>query len=75
MTNEFMGYLLTTDECEALHECLMEIREKKKQEQRRYECKREIFSKINEAVNAIGLAETKRIMRELNRELRVNTTD
>lgn len=75
MTNEFMGYLLTTDECEALHECLMEIREKKRQEQRRYECKREIFFKINEAINTIGLDETKRIVRELNRELRENTTD
>ena len=70
MTNEFMGYLLTTDEREALHKCLMEIREKKAQEQRRHECKREILSKINEAINTIGLDETKRIVRELNRELR-----
>ncbi len=71
MKNEFMGYLITADEREALHKYLMEIREKKAQEQRRYECKREILSKINEAINTIGLDETKRIVRELNRELRM----
>lgn len=75
MTNEFMGYTLTTDECEVLHKCLMEIREKKRQERQRYECKIAISFQIDKAVNTIGLAETKRIVRELNRELRENTTD
>lgn len=71
MTTEFMGYTLTTDECEALHECLMEIREKKRQERLREHCKAAISFQIEEAVNTIGLDETKRIVRELNRELRM----
>ncbi len=75
MTNEFMGYLLTTDECEALHDCLMKIREKKKQERLRQDCKEAIASQINKAIVTIGLDETKRIVRELNRELREGTTD
>lgn len=75
MTNEFMGYTLTTDECEALHECLMEIREKKRQERLRQECKAAITLQVHKTINTIGLDETKRIVRELNRELRENTTD
>lgn len=75
MTNEFMGYTLTTDECEALHEYLMEIREKKRQERLRQTCKHAISFQIDSAINAIGLDETKRIVRELNRELREHTAD
>ena len=75
MTNEFMGYTLTTDECEALHECLMEIKEKKRQERLRQSCKHAISFQIDAAINAIGLDETKRIVRELNRELRENTAN
>ncbi len=73
--NEFMGYTLTTDECEALHECLMKIRETKRQERLRYECKIAISFQIDKAINTIGLDETKRIVRELNRELRENTAN
>ena len=69
-SNEFMGYTLTTDECEALHECLMEIREKKRQERLHQECKAAITLQVHKAINTIGLDETKRIVRELNRELR-----
>ena len=75
MTNEFMGYTLTADECEALHECLMEIREQKKQERLRQSCKHAISFQIDSAINAIGLDETKRIVRELNRELREGTAN
>lgn len=71
MTNEFMGYTLTTDECEAL----MKIREKKNQERLRQSCKHAISFQIDSAINAIGLDETKRIVRELNRELRENTVN
>ena len=73
--NEFMGYTLTTDECEALYDYLVKIREKKRQERQRQACKNAISWQINEAINTIGLDETKRIVRELNRELRENTTD
>ena len=71
MTNEFMGYLLTADECEALQKCLMEIREKKEYERLRQSCKHAISFQIEAAISAIGLDETKRIVRELNRELRM----
>ena len=67
---EFMGYTLTDDECEALHGCLMEIREAKRQERLRQACKTNISFQINDAITLIGLDETKRIVRELNRELR-----
>lgn len=67
---EFMGYTLTDDECEALHECLMEIREKKRYGKLIQACKTNISFQINGAIALIGLAETKRIVRELNRELR-----
>ena len=69
-SNEFMGYTLTDDECEALHERLMEIREKKRQERQRQACKNAISILIEDAINTVGLDETKRIVRELNRELR-----
>ena len=75
MTNEFMGFHLTTDEQEALLDHLIEIRQKKRQEELRQRCKDIIFSYANEAIKLIGLNETKRIVRELNRELRENTTD
>lgn len=73
--NEFMGYTLTTDECEALYDCLAKMREKKRQERLRQSCKAAISFQIDEAINTIGLDETKRIVRELNRELRGNATD
>ena len=67
---EFMGYTLTDDECEALHKCLMEIREKKRHDQLIQACKTNISFQISDAIALIGLAETKRLVRELNRELR-----
>lgn len=73
--NEFMGYTLTTDECEAIRSWLSETREAKRQEQLREHCKAAISFQIDEAINTIGLNETKRIVRELNRELRGNATD
>lgn len=75
MTNEFMGYTLTTDECEALYDYLTKIREKKRQERQRQACKDAITLQVHKAINTIGLDETKRIVRELNRELRGNATD
>ena len=71
MKNEFMGYILTTDECEALYGRLLEMREAKRQERQRQECKDAISILIKDAIDTIGLDETKRIVRELNRELRM----
>ena len=75
MTNEFMGFHLTTNEQEALLDCLIKIRKEKRQEELRQKCKDTISFQINEAIKTIGLDETKRIVRELNRELRENTTN
>lgn len=71
MENEFMGYLLTEDECEAIHSWLLKTRETRRQSRLREHCKAAISSQIDEAINTIGLDETKRIVRELNRELRM----
>lgn len=75
MTNEFMGFYLETDEQEALLDCLIKIRKEKRQGELRQKCKDAISSQVNEAIKTIGLDETKRIVRELNRELRENTTN
>ena len=68
--NEFMGYTLTTDECEALYDYFTKMREKNEQKRLRQSCKNAISILIEDAINTIGLDETKRIVRELNRELR-----
>lgn len=68
---KFMGYTLTEDECKAIHGWLLEMREAKRQERLRQECKDAISILIKDAINTIGLDETKRIVRELNRELRM----
>jgi len=73
MTDKFMGFTLTTDESEALLDCLIKIREKKRQEELRQSCKDGISSQIKKAIDTIGLDETKRIVRELNRELRMGS--
>ena len=73
--NEFMGYTLTTDECEALYDYFTKMREKNEQKRLRQSCKNAISILIEDAINTIGLDETKRIVRELNRELRENTID
>lgn len=74
-SNEFMGYLLTNDESEALYSLLLEMRKAKRQSQLRAHCKAAISSQIDEAINKVGLDETKRIVRELNRELREDATN
>lgn len=67
---EFMGYLLTTDEADALNAHLKIIREEKERIKKIQKCKTEISFQISDAIGEIGLAETKRIVRELARELR-----
>ena len=74
-SNDFMGYTLTEDEREALYECLMKIREEKRHTRLIQECKAAITLQVHKAINTIGLDETKRIVRELNRELRESATN
>ena len=73
--NEFMGYTLTTDECEALYDYFTKMRKKNEQKRLRQSCKNAISILIEDAINTIGLDETKRIVRELNRELREKTAN
>lgn len=67
---EFMGYSLTTDEADALNTYLKIIREEKERARKIQNCKTEISFQISDAIDQIGLAETKKIVRELARELR-----
>jgi len=70
MTTEFMGYILTEDEFQTLSECLATIRKEKEHDRLIRDCKINISDEISDAINKIGLAETKRVVRELARELR-----
>ena len=70
MITEFMGYILTEDESQALSECLATIRKEKEHNRLIRDCKINISDEISDAINKIGLAETKRVVRELARELR-----
>lgn len=70
MTTEFMGYILTEDEIQALSDCLTTIREEKRHDRLVRACRTKISDEISDAINKIGLAETKKVVRELARELR-----
>ena len=70
-TISFMGYSLTNDEVEAMLLLLEDIRAKKEKERHIKAAKMSISFEISNAVSEIGLEETKRIVRELNRELRM----
>ena len=70
MAIEFDGHILTKDEEEACRILLKDIREKKELAKRIQDSKALINAEISNAIWAIGLEETKRIVRELNRELR-----
>ena len=67
----FMGYALTNDEVEAMRLLLEDIRARKERERQIKKAKMAISFEISNAVSEIGLEETKRIVRELNRELRM----
>lgn len=67
---EFLGYTLTDDEVEALKLLLEDIRAKKERERQIKKAKSAISFEIANAISEIGLEATKRIVRELNRELR-----
>lgn len=67
---EFDGCILTQDEIEACREVLKEIRAKKEHDKLIQKTKTAISFEIDCAISEIGLEETKRIVRELNRKLR-----
>ena len=59
-------YLLTEEEYKAV----MEIREKNAEKERINQHKEQLENLVIATLDAIGLEETKRIIREINRELR-----
>ena len=67
---EFCGYTLTDDEAEACMALLQDIWKRKRQEKLIQKAKTSISFEVSNAISEIGLEETKRIVRELNRELR-----
>ena len=69
-TVEFNGYLLTNDEAEVLEKTLKEIREKKELENMIHACEAEIALAVYNSINAIGIPETKKLVRTIMRRLR-----
>ena len=67
---EFNGYLLTEKEAIALTDLLKEMREKEEHDALIKQCKESISLSISKAIEKIGLADTKHIVRELARDLR-----
>lgn len=72
---EFCGYTLTDDEAEACMALLQDIWEKKRKEKFIQKCKAAIFFQVSETIDRIGLEETKRIVHEINKELREKAED
>lgn len=72
---EFLGYTLADDEVEALKLLLEDIRAKKARERLIQKAKSSISFEIANAISEIGLEETKHIVRELNKELRIYKED
>ena len=67
---EFFGYTLTDDEIEACKLLLEDIRARKERDRLIRKAKMSISFEISNAISEIGLATTKNILRELNRELK-----
>lgn len=63
----------TTEEILAINDLLKKMREEKQKrelEAKIQKCKSSISFSVSDSISIIGLEETKRIIRELNRELR-----
>ena len=58
------------EEVKLANEVILKLREDKLRAEHRQKCKMIISSAISDVISQIGLAETKNIVRELNRELR-----
>lgn len=61
---------ITTDEFHAVSELIYNMREDQMRKETIAKCKMTISFEISDSIDKIGLEETKRIVRELNRELR-----
>lgn len=68
-TVEFDGYLLTKDEVEACRILLKDIRAKKELAKRIQTSKALINAEISTAIWNIGLEETKKLVKEISKEL------
>ena len=61
---------ITADEFRAVSELIYKMREDQMRKETITKCKMAISFEISNSINEIGLEETKRVVRELNRELR-----
>lgn len=59
------------EEVKLANDVILKLREEKLREEHRQRCKMTISSAISDVISQIGLTETKNIVRELNRELRL----
>jgi len=69
-TPSINGYLLTEEEVDACLKIISEMRAEKERERKISKCKKAISFEISASIGEIGLDETKRIVRGLERELR-----
>lgn len=67
---EFKGYALAEDEIEVMEAVLKEIREKKRHALLISKIKNDFSVLVSESIDAIGLTDTKIVVREIARELR-----
>lgn len=69
---EFNGYLLTEEETKAVTELLTKMREKRRKEEAIRQNTEHLENIVMATIDAIGLEETKRIIRNINRSLRMS---
>lgn len=70
MANLYVITPETEEEILAVNDMLLKMREEKQRQEQIQKCKNTISFYIADTVSTIGLEETKRIVRDLNRELR-----
>jgi len=69
---EFNGYLLTEEETKAVTELLTKMREERRKEEAIRQNTEYLENVVMATIDAIGLEETKRIIRNINRSLRMS---
>ena len=69
---EFNGYLLTEEETKAVEELLTKMREERRKEEAIRQNTEYLENIVMATIDAIGLEETKRIIRNINRSLRMS---
>lgn len=70
MANLYVITPETEEEILAVNDMLLKMREEKQRQEQIQKCKNTISFHIADSISTIGLEETKRIVRDLNRELR-----